>query len=295
MFRPGMGGFSHCRYRRLKMNSKGLKLAVVTAAMGMMTGAGLAQQTAVLPTGPHAANNTFPFNQVGMTFHQLYVSSLFTGLNGGDPVEIQRLAFSPSTSVTYEAHVAIRLGYTAAAPLGLLPPLQTGGGAPNASGPMHLFYDAVVQQQVTSGTEGFSLTFDGAPFEYDPNQGNLLVEIIVTNRVVGASMSRTAGGSESSRAWQTHGSTGGTDNSALRTQFTWVPAGPAGCYADCNQTSTLNVDDFICFINEFATAQGLPSSQQIGHYANCDGSTTEPILTVDDFVCFINEFATGCP
>jgi len=29
--------------------------------------------------------------------------------------------------------------------------------------------------------------------------------------------------------------------------------------------------------------------------ANCDGSTTVPILTVNDFVCFQTRFATGCP
>jgi hypothetical protein len=29
-------------------------------------------------------------------------------------------------------------------------------------------------------------------------------------------------------------------------------------------------------------------------YANCDGSTTAPILNVEDFSCFINRFAQGC-
>lgn len=35
----------------------------------------------------------------------------------------------------------------------------------------------------------------------------------------------------------------------------------------------------------------------IGAYANCDGSTIPPILNVDDFTCFINQFASGgaCP
>ena len=30
-------------------------------------------------------------------------------------------------------------------------------------------------------------------------------------------------------------------------------------------------------------------------YANCDGSTTPPVLNVLDFNCFINRFAAGCP
>jgi hypothetical protein len=69
----------------------------------------------------------------------------------------------------------------------------------------------------------------------------------------------------------------------------------SSCYADCDASGTLSIDDFLCFINEFAQAQSLPPSQQVTHYTNCDGSTTEPILTVDDFICFLNEFAAGCP
>jgi hypothetical protein len=57
----------------------------------------------------------------------------------------------------------------------------------------------------------------------------------------------------------------------------------SGCYADCDQNSALNVDDFICFINAFATQDP---------YADCDQNAT---LNVDDFICFINAFALGCP
>jgi hypothetical protein len=70
------------------------------------------------------------------------------------------------------------------------------------------------------------------------------------------------------------------------------------CYANCDNSTTppvLNVEDFVCFINEFANGLALPPSQQITHYANCDQSTTEPILNVEDFICFVNEFAQGCP
>lgn len=70
------------------------------------------------------------------------------------------------------------------------------------------------------------------------------------------------------------------------------------CYANCDASTTppvLNVDDFTCFINEFASAQSLPYEQQLVHYANCDSSTTAPVLNVEDFTCFINAFAAGCP
>jgi hypothetical protein len=73
-------------------------------------------------------------------------------------------------------------------------------------------------------------------------------------------------------------------------------AGPI-CYANCDGSTmepVLNVDDFTCFINEFAAAGTLPHEQQVTHYANCDQSTVAPVLNVDDFTCFINLFAQGC-
>ncbi len=61
------------------------------------------------------------------------------------------------------------------------------------------------------------------------------------------------------------------------------------CYANCDNSTTqpiLNVLDFSCFLNKFAA--GDP-------YANCDNSTTPPVLNVVDFSCFLNKFAVGCP
>jgi hypothetical protein len=69
------------------------------------------------------------------------------------------------------------------------------------------------------------------------------------------------------------------------------------CYPNCDASPTppiLNVEDFTCFINEFAAATQLPHQQQLTHYANCDQSTTAPVLNVEDFTCFINKFAQGC-
>ncbi len=61
------------------------------------------------------------------------------------------------------------------------------------------------------------------------------------------------------------------------------------CYANCDASTSapiLNVNDFICFLNLFAAASPA---------ANCDGSTTPPVLNVADFNCFLNAFAAGCP
>jgi len=64
---------------------------------------------------------------------------------------------------------------------------------------------------------------------------------------------------------------------------------PGGCYANCDgstQAPVLNVGDFTCFLQRFATGDS---------YANCDASTQPPMLNVLDFSCFLQKFATGCP
>jgi probable HAF family extracellular repeat protein len=61
------------------------------------------------------------------------------------------------------------------------------------------------------------------------------------------------------------------------------------CYANCDASTTapvLNVLDFNCFLNRFSSGDS---------YANCDGSTTAPVLNVLDFNCFLNRFSAGCP
>jgi hypothetical protein len=60
------------------------------------------------------------------------------------------------------------------------------------------------------------------------------------------------------------------------------------CYANCDHSTTapvLNVGDFGCFLNKFAAGDSA---------ANCDASTTTPALTVQDFICFLNKFSAGC-
>ena len=60
------------------------------------------------------------------------------------------------------------------------------------------------------------------------------------------------------------------------------------CYANCDASTTapmLNVADFTCFLQRFAG--GDPR-------ANCDHSTASPVLNVADFSCFLSRFAAGC-
>jgi choice-of-anchor B domain-containing protein len=67
-----------------------------------------------------------------------------------------------------------------------------------------------------------------------------------------------------------------------------APACPP-CYANCDESTSapvLNVGDFTCFLQRFAAGES---------YANCDNSTVEPVLNVGDFTCFLQRFAAGCP
>jgi glucose/arabinose dehydrogenase len=64
-----------------------------------------------------------------------------------------------------------------------------------------------------------------------------------------------------------------------------VPRCPANCDGSTS-APVLNVNDFVCFQSRFAAGDC---------YANCDGSTSPPVLNVNDFVCFTSIFAAGCP
>jgi hypothetical protein len=59
----------------------------------------------------------------------------------------------------------------------------------------------------------------------------------------------------------------------------------AYCYADFDDSGHLDVNDFAAFLNGFAA--GNP-------HANCDQSTSSPVLNVLDFSCYLNAFAAGC-
>ena len=80
---------------------------------------------------------------------------------------------------------------------------------------------------------------------------------------------------------------GGSDLFSTQLGDTWE-LGP-WCLANCDGSTTppvLNVGDFVCFQQRFAAGDS---------YANCDASSTPPVLNIADFVCFQQRFAAGCP
>jgi hypothetical protein len=82
------------------------------------------------------------------------------------------------------------------------------------------------------------------------------------------------------------GPTGGMFGASVGMSAVLTP--PAACYANCDRSTTppvLNVLDFTCFLERFAASDP---------YANCDASTVPPVLNVLDFTCFLQKFAAGC-
>lgn len=66
----------------------------------------------------------------------------------------------------------------------------------------------------------------------------------------------------------------------------WVGCRESNCYSNCDLSATaptLNVNDFMCFIDAYARRDP---------FADC---TTDGAQNVADFTCFMNKFAVGCP
>lgn len=81
---------------------------------------------------------------------------------------------------------------------------------------------------------------------------------------------------------------GGYNNEAGSLSDAYVARLSMPCQANCDRSTTppiLNIADFNCFLDYFSIADP---------YANCDGSTVAPIINVADFICFMQKFAAGC-
>ncbi len=112
-------------------------------------------------------------------------------------------------------------------------------------------------------------------------QGQHLIHEVVGNELVPFKDVRTASGSR--LASHGHdlvllGPLVGTDGALA---MNWAHLACL-CPADCDGSSTVDVDDFVCFHTAFV--QGTTK-------ADCDASGT---LTIDDFVCFQTAFVLGC-
>jgi probable HAF family extracellular repeat protein len=60
---------------------------------------------------------------------------------------------------------------------------------------------------------------------------------------------------------------------------------PIPCYADCDGNGTLDLFDFLCFVNEFNAGDAS---------ADCEPCDQPGVLDLFDFLCFVNKFNAGC-
>lgn len=76
------------------------------------------------------------------------------------------------------------------------------------------------------------------------------------------------------------------------------PARVSVCFANCDESTTeplLSALDFTCFLDRYRATLAIPPFFQVQEYANCDGSTVDPVLNALDFTCFLARFRTSCP
>jgi hypothetical protein len=81
----------------------------------------------------------------------------------------------------------------------------------------------------------------------------------------------------------------GTGSSAAG-QRGWIAKLPVlPCYANCDGSTiqpVLNVNDMLCFVDQFMKGNTA---------ANRDGSTSAPVLSIGDFLCYQVKYTQGCP
>jgi hypothetical protein len=170
--------------------------------------------------GGHAAFNVIPYGSLfgSGRYQEVYSSSLFTG-----PVVITSLAFSPQDTTFYSANVDLRMTTTN---------VQVGNLSTNLDDnfiiPLtDVYSNPNFGENVTGGSETFSLVFNlTTPFMYDPAQGNLLFDLVISNQNQSMGFSRSGTGPILSRAYNSSGFGNGADGVGLRTLIGFEPAVP---------------------------------------------------------------------
>jgi hypothetical protein len=180
--------------------------------------------TVLAQNGPHAAFNAIPFSSLSGTgrYQEVYSSSLF-----GGPVLITSLAFSPSDSTLYSANVDLRMTTTMVGVGSLSPNLDSNFTVPLTT----VYSNPTFSENVTGGSETFSLVFTFTnSFVYDPAQGNLLFDLLISGQNVALSFSRCGSGPILSRAWNTAGFGNNADGVGLRTLIGFEPVPEPGSF-----------------------------------------------------------------
>lgn len=180
--------------------------------------------TVLAQNGPHIAFNAIPFSSLSGTgrYQEVYSSSLL-----GGPVLITSLAFSPQDSAFFSANVELRMTTTMVGVGSLSPDLDSNFTIPLTT----VYSNPAFSENVTGGSETFSLVFNfTTPFLYDPAQGNLLFDLLISGQNVALPFSRCAAGGILSRAYNNTGFGNGADGVGLRTLIGYQPVPEPGTF-----------------------------------------------------------------
>jgi hypothetical protein len=119
----------------------------------------------------------------------------------------------------------------------------------------------------------------------------------------GDSMADVAGGPGIARGWAPVGHDGvidGNDLAYIQAQFIGNPYVTGGHAVWSNISQAVGFDLSADLTGDLVVDQADVDAINaiLGNtpcYANCDGSTTAPVLNVGDFTCFLQKYAAGCP
>lgn len=165
-------------------------------------------------------NNVFPIgtnNYVG-EYQEEYTSTAFSG-----PVSITGIAFKSSATGTITDNLVLSLSTTTAPLTGMSTTYAANKGADNTT----VFSGTQAITGLNNGT--FDTFFATSPFNYDPSQGNLLLDVFINSNSV-ALLSFVAGNisPDTSRVFNIGGNGAATfsQGSGLQTQFTVTAISP---------------------------------------------------------------------
>lgn len=178
-------------------------LAGWTLALVMLNWAGPIVADCVVTPGSYGMANLAPFGYIGnIRYQQIYSASLFGNVG---PIQITSLQFSPDSTIIWSASVNISLNQTTASIDALSTNLDS-----NVTGSLtDVFQNSAFSQDISSSM----LTFNLAPFVYNPSTGeNLLMDVTVDDIPGGNRQSafwRVGDTGFTSRAYSANGLTGG--------------------------------------------------------------------------------------
>ena len=125
-----------------------------------------------LTLGTNTGGNSFPFGGNGTRYQEAYASSYFPG-----PIAITAISFFGGGGNLYAGTYQVSLSTITTS----VNSLSNTNFNSNLGANNTMFATVAL-----SGTAPATLTFTGGPFNYDPSQGNLLVDIQIINPVSGS-------------------------------------------------------------------------------------------------------------